>query len=203
MKKLSRACLAMVMLPLLSSFSAMGQGSAIQKSDVIGQSDAGPIVSPDGAMLVRLRHGLTASLNMPTPPPGSYNYPAPNAFQDTVLQGHPEVFTGWIFIFNSPENCTDPCDLDDIGIDNPAKGGAYNFAGHVVGGPNMQLTGHIAVGETPFAPSHAPLSNPSGAEVHLAVAPHGTLQPDQLPGQITLPIGGPADWWLAFFKPAP
>ena len=63
----------------------------------------------------------------------------------------------------------------------------------------LNLTGHISVGQAPFA--GLPLDNPSGAEIHLAVAPHGMLQPDLLPSQITTPIGNPGFWWTAIFLP--
>jgi len=43
------------------------------------------------------------------------------------------------------------------------------------------------------------LTDPQTAEVHLAVAPHGALQPETLPNQITTPIGDPSFWWVAFF----
>jgi len=43
------------------------------------------------------------------------------------------------------------------------------------------------------------LLEPRTAEVHLAVAPHGGLQPNLLPDQITKPVGAPAHWWLAIF----
>jgi hypothetical protein len=36
--------------------------------------------------------------------------------------------------------------------------------------------------------------------VHLAVAPHGALQPDGMPAQITTPVGNVFQhWWLALF----
>jgi hypothetical protein len=42
-------------------------------------------------------------------------------------------------------------------------------------------------------------SQPEGA----AVAPHGELQPQALPNQITKPIGTVDHWWLAEFTEAP
>lgn len=44
-----------------------------------------------------------------------------------------------------------------------------------------------------------PLQEPRTAEVHLAVAPHGQLDPAVMPNQITMPIGSPPMWWLAIF----
>ncbi|TDG11270.1 hypothetical protein E2F43_18925 [Seongchinamella unica] len=174
------------------------QSSLKETIDVVGQGMAGPVVSENGATLIRTKNGITASLTMPTPVSGSYNYPAGNAFQPLVFAGHPEAFTGWMFVFNNPEGCTDPCNGDDLG-DTPARGGAFNFAGHAVGGSTLNLTGHVSKMSEPFA--GASIDNPFGAEVHLAVAPHGGLQPDLLPTQITFPIGTSAEWWLAIFLP--
>jgi hypothetical protein len=159
----------------------------------------GPVVSADGATLIRTVNGVSVSFSMPTPVSGSYLYPAPNQFQSIVIPGHPEVFSGWIFIFNNPAGCSDPCNGNDLG-DTPARGGAYNFAGHVVGrGGKLMLSGHVSAGSETFV--GIPLENPAGAEVHLAVAPHGMLLPDQMPTQINYPIGTPAEWWLAIFLP--
>lgn len=175
-------------------------GGAMKSTvDVVGQSSAGMVVAENGATIIRTGNGVTASVSMPTPLPGSYTYPEGNAFQPTVMVGHPEVFTGWMFVFNDPSACSDGvCDGNDLGP-TPARGGAYNFAGHVVGGDTLTLTGHVAAGAAPFA--GVPLDNPAGAEIHLAVAPHGMVQPDLLPTQITHPIGTPSHWWLAIFLP--
>ena len=183
---------------VLTSAVAFGAGAMKSTEDVIGQGPGGSVVSDDGATLIRTPNGLTATLRMPTPAPGTYLYPEGNAFQPTVVMGHPEVFTGWIFIFNSPDDCDGPCDGPDLS--NPAaRGGAYNFAGHIVGGSTLNLAGHVSVGATPFV--GMPLDDPANAEVHLAVAPHGEIQPELLPTQITTPIGSPPYWWLAIFLP--
>lgn len=184
---------------LTIGLNAHAQGASTSTVDVVGQSPTGNTVAEDGATIIRTKNGITASLKMPTPVPGEYEYPAGNGFQPLVFMGAPEVFTGWIFIFNYPAQCSDGiCDLNDLGP-TPAMGGAYNFGGHIVGGSTLNIAGNISVGEPTFA--GAPLSNPAGAEVHLAIAPHGTLQPDMLPDQITKPIGGPDQWWLAIFVP--
>ncbi len=166
--------------------------------DVSGQGPGGPVVSAGGATIIRTDQGIIAKLKMPTPAPGSYVYPEGNAFQPIVTEGFPEVFTGWIFIFNEPENCTDPCNGDDL-MNPAARGGAYNFAGHVVGGRTLNFAGRVGIGDETFV--GFPLDNPRGAEVHLAVAPHGELQPDIMPTQITTPIGNPTHWWTAIFLP--
>lgn len=179
---------------------AAGWASA-ETADVVGQGPMGPVVSADGARLIRSDNGINISLSMPAPAPGSYVYPPPNGFQPDVYQGHPEVFTGWAFIFNYPDQCSDgTCGFDDLGSDKPAKGAAYNYAGHAVGGSRLRLSGRIHVGDEPFpAVPGAPLENPLGAEVHIAIAPHGALQPQLLPAQIGTPIGNSSHWWLAIF----
>ncbi|MEH6587767.1 MAG: hypothetical protein V7720_14490 [Halioglobus sp.] len=187
-----------VMLGLLS-MGAYGQRGATRETvDVGGQGGVGPVVSANGATLMRGSNGITISLGMPTPVPGSYDYPL------GAVPGHPEVYTGWAFVFNHPDLCSDPCNGDDIGAATDAQGGVYNIAGHVSGGGNLQMVGHVSTGETPFGgAAHAPLQNPRGAEVHVAVAPHGWLDPSIMPDQIKTPIGNPAFWWVAFFIPAP
>lgn len=177
---------------------AAGAQVTKETADVVGQGPAGPIVSADGATLRRSDSGLTMSLRMPTPEPGTYAYPPANMFQpEGAFPGHPEAFSLWAFVFNFPELCTNACDADDLAPGAPAMGGVFNVAGHVVGGPHLQLSGHVTLNSPPFAGS--PLLEPRTAEVHLAVAPHGALQPDIMPNQLKMPIGSPPFWWLAFF----
>lgn len=190
-------------LLLLVTIRAQADGAVHKTADVVGQSATGPVVSEEGASLIRTANGITVAVKMPTPTPFAYNYPPPSAFQPTVLMGAPEAFTGWAFVFNYPDLCSDPCDSNDLGVNAPALGGAYNFAGHIVAGGTLRMAGHVSVGETPFGATHAPLENPLGAEIHLAIAPHGTLQPDLMPTQINTPIGSAPFWWLAFFRLTP
>lgn len=181
----------------LAAPASWGQTSK-ETVNVVGQGPGGPVVSVNGATLWRSNTGLSASLTMPTPAPGTYAYPPPNAFQDEVFVGHPEAFSFWMFVFNFPELCTAPCDANDF-APAPAMGGAFNAGGHVVGGPNLQLSGRVSINSEPFR--GGPLLEPRTAEVHLAVAPHGALQPDLMPVQITFPIGSSPFWWLAMFIP--
>ena len=186
------------------------EGGKRQAADVVGQSPAGPVVSPDGASLIRTKNGITASMNMPTPMSGSYSYPPANPFQTVApVPGTPEVFSGWLFFFNNPENCAVPNQCIPPAPGTPApndftegRGGVYNFAGHAISGRgSLNMVGHISVGETQFGGPFA-LDNPTGAEIHLAVAPHGLLVPELMPQQINTPVGNPSFWWLALL-PAP
>jgi hypothetical protein len=169
-----------------------------QTEDVIGQGVSGPVYATDSAWLMRSDTGVTAKMSIPTPEPGSYNYPPGNVFQPNgAVPGHPEAFSFWAFVFNHPELCSGPCDFDDLGP-TPAQGGVYNVGGHIEGGSTLTLSGRIEVGETPFG--GMALSQPRTAFVHLAIAPHGQLDPALLPTQITKPIGSPDYWWVALFE---
>lgn len=194
---------------LFASAQADGnEGATRQSADVVGQSPAGDVVSIDGASLIRTKNGITASLSMPTPMSGSYNYPPANPFQTvTPVPGTPEVFTGWLFFFNNPENCAVPnqCIPPAPGAPAPndfteGRGGVYSFAGHAISGSgSLNLVGHISVGDAQFGGPFA-LDNPTGAEIHLAVAPHGVLVPELMPQQINTPVGNPSFWWLALLQ---
>lgn len=70
------------------------------------------------------------------------------------------------------------------------------MAGHIVGGPALTLSGTVSRNSEPVV--GAPLADPTGAAVHLAVAPHGALNPEKMPEQTkTRTKPGPAIWWLA------
>jgi hypothetical protein len=189
-----------VMATALIVTPAGAAGVSTETNDVRGQGAAGPVVAADGASLQRSDNGLSAMLTMPTPEPGTYNYPpaqtAPFPFPAAV-PGHPEAYSLWVFVFNYPALCSQPCDSNDLGAATPARGGAFNAAGHVVGGSTLQLAGHVSRNSTPFSGSM--LLEPRTAEVHFAVAPHGALDPALLPDQITKPIGNPSFWWIAIF----
>lgn len=186
------ACAVALLFAGLSPAAAQ----APERADVWDQGGA-EVYAPDGARLVRQTNGLAASVRMPTPASGEYLYPA------GTEAGHPEVFTLWMFVFNYPEHCSAPCGSDDT--NNPAvEFGAYNVAGHVTAGRSLTLSGRIGVGETAGAPPGVTphnLSNPAGAEIHLAVTSHGALNPATLPGEFRTPTGngGCGCWWVAIF----
>ena len=132
-------------------------------------------------------------MTLPTPEPGTYVYPAGTA------QGTLEVFTLWAFVFNYPENCTFPCNGDDLGNATGAVGGVYNVGGHPGQGAQLTIAGRIGVGEPALA--FSALESPETAEVHLALAPHGGLDPQTLPGEFRGPKGSPVCgcWWVSIF----
>jgi len=200
---------------------AVADGVTEQSADVMGQTSTDCSVVPlpfeaerptiDGASaaLQRGPNGITASLSMPTPMSGSYCYPPATLVFDPAagpaVPGFPEAFSLWGIYFNHPENCSDGvCGVDDVlGPNCPnVQAGAVKLGGHIVGGKLLHLSGHLAAGEGPLGPlGCAPLIDVSGAEVHLAVAPHGMLMPHLLPAMIsTPPGGGPGYWFPAVFE---
>lgn len=165
-----------------------------------------PVIEGASARLQRGPNGISASVSMPTPGPGTYCYPPLAVVFDPsagpAVPGHPEAFSLWAIYFNAPENCSGgECGVDDVlNADNcaAAQAGAFALGGHVVGGPVLHLSGHISVGDGPLAPfGCAPLMDVDAAEVHLAVAPHGLLVPELMPDLIKTPPGGGPGYWFA------
>jgi hypothetical protein len=180
-------------------------GGSWETADIVGQGPTGPVVAIDGAAVLRQANGLSVRVSMATPTPGSYLYPTGPTGSGAA--GHPEVFTLWVFVFFNPEACSGPCDGPDL-MTNPAVvAGAFNGGGHVEGGPNLTLSGHVNHGSRLFGGPNAESLGTAlsqgfdltDAEIHLAVAPHGALDPALLPDSIGTPVGDPSFWWLAFF----
>lgn len=74
---------------LVTSTAATALASPWETRDVFGQGMGGPVVSEDGAKIHRTDKGVSASVTMPTPEPGSYTYPqGPVASGE---EGHPEA----------------------------------------------------------------------------------------------------------------
>lgn len=194
---------------VLSSSLAAGAASW-ERADIVGQGDDGPTVAVDGAAILRTGNGLTAQVSMPTPEPGSYQYSSAPTANNEV--GSPEAFTLWVFIFYNPDACDGDCDEPDIAHKADVVAGAYNAGGHFVAGPNLTITGHVNHRSAVFPPPGATSQletlgealdmgfDIADAEVHLAVAPHGALDPELLPQQISTPAGPPSLWWVALFK---
>ena len=188
----------------VTSVSASGWESA----DIRGQGLGGPVVAPGGASILRTANGVSASVVMPTPEPGSYTYPT--GATGSGIAGHPEVFSLWVFIFFNPEECAGAvCGPGDL-INNPdVIAGAFNAGGHVEGGPNLTLRGSVNKSRFTFVGPNAETLGEAlalgydlaDADIHLAVAPHGALDPALLPGSISTPVGTPASWWIAIFTP--
>lgn len=193
------ALVAALALALASAGPAIGDDTK-ETADVSNQG--GPmsgVYAEEAAVLTRQTDGISIGVSIPVPQPDTYSYPS------GATPGSPEVFTGWAFVFNNPEQCIVPfsCSSPDLFVPAVAAG-VYNFAGHPVGaGGNLVLTGHIQVGQPATGPpgsTMAPLSNPEGAHVHMAIAPHGQLNPALMPDQARTPIGSLSNWWIALFE---
>lgn len=181
-----------------------------QSADIAGQGGSDPPIAADGAHLVRRSDGLTVEIELPTPGPGTYEYPtdqmvppwaAPHPRVSIGASDAPEVFTAWVFVFNSPAACTDQsCDADDLGVDTGARGGSYQLDGLIADESTMRFAGRIRLGQPPT--NGATLDDPENAEVHVAIAPHGRmLAAADLWRQLNGPIGNPTLWWATSFTP--
>ena len=176
-----------------------------QTANVMNQDGVG-YYAEDAAHLTRQTNGILIRVSVPVPQPNTYTYPAEGV---PTPSASPEVFTGWAFVFNYPDECANgPGECSGPDLFNPDVGaGVYNFAGHPTGaGGNLVLTGSIQVGQPAGGPpgsTMAPLDNPGGAEVHVAIAPHGLIDPSNMPAQANTPVGSPACgcWWVAEFAP--
>lgn len=179
---------AIALLTLLGALPAGAQTNRTVE-DVVGQGLGGSVVG--AAELTRSANGLHIKVTMDAPEPGSYAYP-----EGAANDGGPEVYSLWAFVFADPSACgADGCaGLGDVAA---SGGGVFAVAGHPIGGETLVLSGHISDNTEPFAFNH--LTNVAGAEVHVAVAPHGTLDAAQMPEQASTPIGTPAHWWIALF----
>jgi hypothetical protein len=179
-----------------------------------------PTLRLEDSSITRYEDRLVFEIRMDTPEPGSYVYPqeVPGA-----RQAAPEVFTAWAFVFNHPEHCLGTDDWEFCGpgdFSEAVKAGVYGVAGHVSsvdheGGAfildrgtdgQVVLRGEIALGDEPWPdlPPGAttfPLENPTGAEVHLAIAPHGQVDPATVATELYAPVGNPGCgcWWVSYF----
>lgn len=202
--------LALLAVVAVGAFVVGGDdGSDGETADLGVQGDSGNVLAADAARLIRRADGIVAEIEIPTPAPGSYRYPTsdlvPPGFEPhpQIVSGAsaaPEVFTAWLFAFNHPDRCTEGrCDFDDVGADSAARGGSYQIDGRIADGDRLVLAGGVRLGQVPV--SGARLENPLGAEVHLAIAPHGRAlsSPDRW-RQLNEPVGNPDFWWAASFE---
>lgn len=182
-----------------------------------------PLLLPENARVTRYDDRVEFEIRMPTPVPGTYVYP------DTVAperHAAPEFFTVWAVVFNHPEHCASAqeeprCGGDDFNDDVRSSGyniGAYMpsvahqggaFVYDAETGGQMIMRGTIAVGQpamAAFPPGDEPrypLENPHGAEFHIAIAPHGQVDPATFAFEMYEPAGNPTCGclWVAFFSP--
>ncbi len=200
MKRLIATLAAVSALLAVASFPVAAATG--EQADVLGQGGVG-VLSEDGASLDRSVEGLRIRFRVPTPESGGYAYPTndmvpPGATHPEVIPGYPEVFTLWAFVFNYPHLCSDGvCDGNDLG-DPASKGGVYRVDGTVADSATIEFRTGIDAGAA--ATAFFDLENPLGAEVHVAMAPHGmALSGDDLRTQLNVSVGTPAFWWPAQF----
>jgi hypothetical protein len=184
-------------------------GGTWETADVVGQGLAGPTVAANGAAINRSPNSVQAQLVMGTPEPGSYNYPVGPT--GSGVAGFPEAYSLWVFVFFNPEECnSNPCGPGDLMNDPDVVAGAFNAGGHLAAGAKLTLAGAVGPGSNTFGgPNAETLAQAlamgydlADADIHLAVAPHGALDPALLPGSISTPVGNPSFWWIAIFPPA-
>ncbi len=185
---LASAIAALTVLTVLPAVASTNRATL----DIVGQGPGGTTVGE--AVLTRGANGIHVLAKMSTPEPGSYDYPM------GAVVGSPEVYSLWAFVFADPDLCDGACGgLDDV---EASGGGVFALGGHAVGGSTLNLSGHVSKNTEPFTlpeRDFSRLSRMDDAEVHIAIAPHGALDPAQLPGQFVTPIGTPANWWIAIF----
>lgn len=179
------------------------------------------LLDAEHAVMTRLPDRIVVEVRMRTPEPGSYRYALSVPPERWAA---PEVFTGWLFVFNHPEHCVSSKEPPRCGPRDFVKrtrAGVYNVGAHVSsishhGGPfvldegtdgYVVISGEILVGAPPLR--HTPpdpavrigLEEPLTAEVHLAIVSHGQLDPATLPGELYEAEGVPTCdcWWLAMW----
>lgn len=174
----------MLLLALLTAFLgtagiALASDTSIRPAVYLWDT-GNPIGS---AQVVRTDSGLSATFLAHGLPPG-------------------QAVTMWFIVFNNPAACADtPCSIADL-LFNPATEGDFLWgAGKIIGGSGQGgFGGHLRVGdvsgsgltEIGFPPeSRVGLTNPWGAEVHLALHSHGPAQTGQvLKSQLNSFTGG-------------
>lgn len=202
-RSLLAAAVTMAALVLLAAPVGAG-GTATERADVLTQDESG-VLQPNGARLTRAVDGLTVEWRVHTPEPGSYLYPTADQVppgappHPAIVPGAPEVFSLWAFVFSHPELCTPPmCDFDDVGPATAAQGGIYQLDATVADHELLEMSGRVRLGMQPAA--GAALSNPLGAEAHIAMTSHGmALSGSDLARQLNGAVGGPPNWWVALF----
>lgn len=208
---MSRRVLVLIsVLALLAATMSTASAHPWEVTDIFDQGEtSGVPYAEDGAKIRRVADGLIASVTMATPEPGDYEYPlAGPGSTSSGVAGHPEAFSLWVFIFFNPEACVDGCDGPDLQNNENVIAGAFNAGGHLAAGPKLTITGRITEQKPVFGgPNAETLSEAlaaghdlADAEIHLAVAPHGDLDPQLLPAQITTPAGNANFWWVALYK---
>lgn len=192
-----------------------------ETADISEQGATDEVVATDGAKIHRTAKGVTASVSMPAPVPGEYE--VPEGPTSSGVEGSPAAFSLWVFIFFNPDACDGfPCVGSDLADEDVVAAG-YSAGGHLVAGSHLTISGKVNAQNKAFGPEGVPVCTGGDAgesvcvetvgqalalgytiddaEIHIAVAPHGKLDPSLLPAQISTPAGNAAEhWWTALFE---
>ena len=182
-KALTSAALLIVLVimsfAVVSAAPAYGPGDQ-STEDVAWFWDAAAVTGD--AKLVRGPNGISANFKTSELPAG-------------------QAVTLWFIVFNNPAGCnTSPCSVP-ADVFNPAAEADFLWGGgHVTGGSGRAtFAGHLAVGDTSgsgmteigFPELALGLTDPAGAEVHLALHSHGPkLTGQALVAQLSSFTGG-------------
>lgn len=183
-------------------------GAGWERTDLTEQGTTDALYAADSARLQRRADGVAVEVDVPAPEPGTYEYPTHDMIppwvesHPPISQGAsdaPEAFTLWLFAFNDPSQCTDTqCDNDDVGPDTAARGAVYQVDGRIAEDGRLRFAGNVRIGQVQL--DGARLDDPAGAEIHLAVVPHGrALAGSDAVVQLNTPVGNPSLWWGARF----
>lgn len=211
-----RATYRVALLALILSLALPASvfGSSREHRDVFRPAlSGGGVYASAAASIDRGATSVKAKVMMPTP--SGYVVPDPVMWPTSSgVSGSPAAFSLWVFVYFTPEACAGaicaPGDLRNADV----IGAGYNAAGHIVGGAQLTLSGSVVANSRAFGPPPTPGCacvyetlgeavaaghSLADAQIHLAVAPHGVLDPSLMPAQIATPAGGPPHWWMAFF----
>ncbi len=89
--------------------------------------------------------------------------------------------TIWLVIFNRPENCTGPCDVEDLADVRTEPDAMWAGGAIVPSTERVTVPGFVRTGDTegstnpPFGLPPIGLTNPFGAELHLVIKTHGPV----------------------------
>ena len=171
--------------PVGDDLSLEKKGTAVDRADVL-------VFQPAG------NYGTNNVLN-----PGDFFPPGPNSFA-SMKRGKDFLsfnihttglaagaYTVWWVIFNEPGNCTNPipgtaeCGGGPSDLFVPGTSVLWATGGVVQANGVGNFSDKLRVGETrsetilPMGGTSSPLTNPAGAEVHLAIKYHGPASSDR------------------------
>lgn len=185
------AALVGLLASVLSVSAAPAQHSTSAVHQITGTPLEGDIIPGTSSTLVRNDAGVSMTLKTVELAPGS-------------------VVTAWWTVFNNPDACQygdgvlGQCAEMDLFLSPDSLPSVMYAAGHVIGNNGKgHFAGHLSVGDTsgchlgpifsdgnPLMFPCNPLSNPRGAEIHIAVHDHGQAVPGMVSDMLSTFDGG-------------